>query len=136
VRLANGEFARTAGEADEILAHALGLGARTDAVEASLLRSAVLRAQADAAGTSPIGDLLATATRVRAESSARNLAPRVRLERAPLLARTEDAPLRRSLLERAHGGLTRRVANGRPRGKPRAGRVTGTAAALSPFRPA
>ncbi len=114
-RLASGESAQARVDAEQAFTRALELGARIDAIEAGLALSAVIRAQGDAAETSRIESILATADRLIAETGARNLAPFVLLERAALLTRAEDAVLRRALLERAHVDFTRMGANGRIR---------------------
>jgi predicted ATPase/class 3 adenylate cyclase len=114
-QLANGDLAQARADAEQLLARTLELGARLPAVEAALTLAAALRAGADAAETSRIDELLATADRLIEETGARNLAPLVLVERAARLTRAGDATQRRALLERARDEFTRMGATGHVR---------------------
>jgi class 3 adenylate cyclase len=106
-RLLRGEWERALNETEPLLARALEVGARIHAIEAVLILAEAIRAEGSPAGISRIEDLLATADRLIAETGARNLRPPVLLARAALLTRAEDAPARRTLLERAQADFMR-----------------------------
>ncbi len=115
VRLANGEIARARAAAELAFARSLDAGARLLAVEAALALSSIIRAQGDTSEVARIEAILATADRLIAETGARNLAPLLLLERVALLARPEDASLRRALLQHAHDDFVRMGATGHVR---------------------
>ena len=114
-RHANGEVESARADAEQVLARSIEVGTRILAVEAAITLSGILRAQGDPAGLARIGDLLATAERLIAETGAHNLTPLACLERAALLTRDEEAPARRELLECALAEFTRMEATGHMR---------------------
>jgi hypothetical protein len=74
-----------------------------------------LRTQSGAEAGPRIGEVLATADRLIAETGARNLTPFVLVERAALAELRGDARLQEECLRKAHEGFARMSATGRAR---------------------
>jgi class 3 adenylate cyclase len=105
--LAVGDANRARVRAEETLARCLGMGARLDAVEAALVLSAALRADAGAGEAVRSEEVLATADRLIAETGARNLAAFVLVERAALAELCGDPQRQETDLQRASEEFTR-----------------------------
>jgi adenylate cyclase len=113
--LAAGDPARARGIAEDTLTSCLEIGARPVAIEAALVLSAALRADAGVAAAARIDEVLATADRLIAETGACNLTAFVLVERAVLWELRGDARQQEAYLRRAHEAFTRMGATGRAR---------------------